>query len=140
MADMAEMKVGEVADQTGLSIRTLRHYDDLGIVTPSGRTPGGFRLYNQRDVERLLLVRRMKPLGFTLDQMREFLESADMLSESGAGQVSEVITGFKEETRRRLEKLRRQVIYAEEFLTQLNALSGSNDEHDQPTSTTAEIP
>lgn len=50
------MKIGEVAERTGLSIRSLRHYDEVGVVSPSGKTPGGFRLYSERDVERILLV------------------------------------------------------------------------------------
>ena len=72
MTGEAMRKIGEVAEATGLSIRTLRHYDDLGLVVPSGHTSGGFRLYTNDDVERLLLVRRMKPLGFSLERMRQF--------------------------------------------------------------------
>lgn len=79
MSEPTGMKIGEVAEQTGLSIRTLRHYDELGVVTPSGRTPGGFRLYSEVDVERLLLIRRMKPLEFSLEEIRTFLLSVDTL-------------------------------------------------------------
>ena len=54
------MHIGEVAERTSLSLRTLRHYDEIGLVIPSGRTEGGFRLYAEDDVARLMLVRRMK--------------------------------------------------------------------------------
>lgn len=118
------MKIGDVAERTGLSIRTLRHYDELGVVTPSGRTPGGFRLYGEADVDRLLLIRRMKPLGFTLEEIGKFLESAESLREAGgeSRQAQETVAHVEEETKIRLEKLRRQVSYAEEFLSQLEEL------------------
>ncbi|OEJ95543.1 MerR family transcriptional regulator [Streptomyces thermolilacinus] len=68
------MRIGEVAQRTGLSLRTIRHYEDAGIAAPSARTKGGFRLYTEQDVERLLAAARMRPLGFTVDEMREVLD------------------------------------------------------------------
>lgn len=106
-------RIGEVAERTGLSIRTLRHYDEVGVVSPSGYTPGGFRLYNEADIERILLIRRMKPLEFTLDEMREFLDAADHPDVPAA---RETIDRFRAEAHTRLERLRRRVGYAEEFL------------------------
>lgn len=67
------LQIGTVAEQTGLSVRTLRHYEDVGLVRPSARSAGGFRLYTADDVARLLLIRRMKPLGFTLEEMGRLL-------------------------------------------------------------------
>ena len=64
------MQIGEVAERTELSIKTIRHYDEVGLVTPSARSAGGFHFYTDADVQRLLVIRRMKPLGFTLDEMR----------------------------------------------------------------------
>lgn len=71
------MQIGEVADRVGLSLRTVRYYEELGIVTPIGRTSGGFRLYDEAAVERLALVRDLKPLGFSLEEIREIVELAD---------------------------------------------------------------
>lgn len=127
------LKIGEVVERTGLSIPTLRHYDNVGLITPSRRTPGGFRLYSEADVRRILLVRRMKPLGFTLDQMREFLEAAEILQRSGDRHETGVIqqerdgaeatlSAIREETRARYEKLRKQTSYAKEFLEMVNTL------------------
>jgi MerR family transcriptional regulator, copper efflux regulator len=91
--------IGEVADRLGLSLRTIRHYDEVGLVVPSGRTAGGFRLYTDEDVERLALIKRMKPLGFSLDEMRDLLEIRDSLtngtgSAEGARGASEAILGI----------------------------------------------
>lgn len=71
------MQIGEVAERVSLSLRTIRYYDEVGVVTPSARTKGGFRLYTEDDIARLLLVKCMKPLDFTLDEMRDFLQTLD---------------------------------------------------------------
>lgn len=76
-------QIGEVADAVGLSLRTIRYYDEIGLAPPSGHTTGGFRLYTDADIERLRLIKHMKPLDFSLDEMRQLLEAQDALS-SGA--------------------------------------------------------
>lgn len=109
------MKIGEVAERTELSIRSLRHYDEVGLVSPSAHSPGGFRLYTQADVERLLLIRRMKPLGFSLERMTDFrcaLDEQYTRPEASAATIAEIHT----ETTERLDRLRRHLTYAEEFL------------------------
>ena len=63
------MQIGEVGERTGLSLRTIRHYEEIGLVAPTARSKGGFRLYGEADVERLLLVKTMKPMEFTLEEM-----------------------------------------------------------------------
>ncbi|MFC8850416.1 MULTISPECIES: MerR family transcriptional regulator [unclassified Micromonospora] len=73
------MQIGEAADRVGLSIRTIRHYEDAGLIIPSARSEGGFRLYTEPDLDRLAVVKRMKPLGFTLDEMRDLLDVLDAL-------------------------------------------------------------
>jgi DNA-binding transcriptional MerR regulator len=68
------LQIGDVAQRTNLSIRTIRHWEEMGLLRPSARTAGGFRLYSEEDVARVRLLRYMKPLKFTLEQMRELLE------------------------------------------------------------------
>ncbi|MDT3329605.1 MerR family transcriptional regulator [Microbacterium sp. KSW-18] len=117
------MRIGEVAERTELSFRTLRHYDEIGLVTPSARTDGGFRLYTEGDVARILLIRRMKPLGFTLDEMRELLEVVDaMAGDADDPQIRARLDGVRAEAATRREKLRRQVEMADEFLDQLERI------------------
>lgn len=67
------MHIGEFAEKSGLSLRTIRHYDEVGLLKPSGRSEGGFRLYSQDDLSRLLLIRRMKPFGYSLDEVTALL-------------------------------------------------------------------
>jgi len=73
-------QIGEAADKVGLSLRTIRHYEEVGLVPPSGRSAGGFRLYTDEDIDRLRLVKHMKPLDFSLEEMRDLLQARDRLA------------------------------------------------------------
>lgn len=115
------MQIGEVAARTELSLRTIRHYETTGLVTPSARSQGGFRLYTESDVARLMVIRRMKPLGFTLDEMRALLDATDRL-DSGETlslaeheELLERIRGFERAAQERVADLRTQLARAEEF-------------------------
>ena len=120
MSGEATMHIGEVAERTGLSLRTLRHYDEVGLVTPSARTAGGFRLYTERDVQRLLAIRRMKPLGYTLEQMGELLRALDVLeSAPGDGPARAALAALTADAVERRERLSRHLAMADEFLAML---------------------
>jgi len=114
------MQIGELAERAELSLRTIRHYDEVGLLVPSGRSDGGFRLYTEGDLERLLLIRRMKPLGFTLEEMGELLAAIDAPQDPASAQR---LAAFHDEAVERREKLARQVGWADEFLGLLEARS-----------------
>ncbi len=119
----ATMHIGAVAERTGLSLRTLRHWDEVGLVRPSGRTEGGFRLYTEADVERILLVRRMKPLGFSLEEMSRLLELADRVAAGDAddavrAELSDLVAAAQE----RRADLARKLDMADELIALLRAL------------------
>lgn len=118
------MKVGEVADRLGLSVRTLRHYEDIDLVAPTARTEGNFRLYTEDDVRRLLIIRRMKPLGYSLDEMRTFLRAVDALHGSVEPDPAArtVIDEVRADARNRYERLLTHVEYATEFIGILDDL------------------
>ena len=78
------VQIGEVVSRTGLSHRTLRYYEEMGLLTPSSRTDGGFRLYGEADIERLLLITPMKPLGFSIEEMRQLVDALDVLGDPTA--------------------------------------------------------
>lgn len=82
-------QIGEVADEVGLSLRTIRYYEEIGLVEPSGRTEGGFRLYTDSDVERLRLVKALKPVGMSLETMADLVETADLVARSADGSRSD---------------------------------------------------
>jgi DNA-binding transcriptional MerR regulator len=70
------MRVGDLAKATGLTVRTLHHYDALGLVTPSARTPAGHRDYGPEDVRRLYQVVALRRLGFPLERVGALLDGA----------------------------------------------------------------
>jgi DNA-binding transcriptional MerR regulator len=70
------MRVGDLARSTGLTVRTLHHYDELGLVVPSGRTSGGHRDYDAGDVRRLYQVVALRRLGFALAEIGDLLDGA----------------------------------------------------------------
>jgi MerR family transcriptional regulator, thiopeptide resistance regulator len=74
----AAWKVGELARRTGLSVRALRYYDEIGLLSPSSRTEGGHRLYTGEDVVRLQRIKSLRALGFTLREVGEYLDGSDV--------------------------------------------------------------
>ena len=68
------LKVGELARRTGLTIRTLHHYDEIGLLKPSLHTEAGYRLYTRADVARLQQVLSLRQLGFALEEVRHCLD------------------------------------------------------------------
>lgn len=70
-------QVNEVAQLAGISVRTLHHYDRIKLLCPSGRTPAGYRLYTQADIDRLQEILFFKELSFALRDIKDILESPD---------------------------------------------------------------
>ena len=67
------LKIGEVANIAKVSIRTLHHYDEIGLLSPSGRTDSGYRLYSQADMEKLQQILFYKMLEFPLDKIHQLM-------------------------------------------------------------------
>lgn len=118
------MQIGEVAERVVLSLRTIRYYEEVGLVIPSARTQGGFRLYTEADVERLLLIRKMKPLDFSLEDMRGLLELLDTIDAQPEGtdrrDLLNRLAMYHLAARTRVEALRDQLSTAEAFAAQLS--------------------
>jgi MerR family transcriptional regulator, thiopeptide resistance regulator len=67
-------KIGDLAKQTGLSIRTLHYYDEIGLLKPSQHTEAGHRLYTEKDIIRLQQIVSLRQLGFSLEEIKNCLE------------------------------------------------------------------
>ena len=68
------LKVGDLAKQTGVSVRTLHYYDEIGLLSPSHRTEAGYRLYDESDIIRLQQIVSLRQIGFTLEQIGDCLD------------------------------------------------------------------
>jgi DNA-binding transcriptional MerR regulator len=69
VSDTRPLRVGEVAKATGLTVRTLHHYDEIGLLEPSERSDAGYRLYTDADVRRLYRIVALRGMGFSLDEI-----------------------------------------------------------------------
>ncbi len=84
------MRVGELAAHFGLNPKTIRYYEEIGLLKRAGRSASGYRLYTQRDVERVGFIRRAKMLGLSLDEIRDIL-SVQQTGSPPCGQVLDLI-------------------------------------------------
>jgi DNA-binding transcriptional MerR regulator len=81
----AHYTVGEAARLSHVSVRTLHHYDEIGLLVPSGRSPAGYRLYSESDLRRLQQILIYRELDFGLDEIAQILADADTATSSPAG-------------------------------------------------------
>lgn len=71
------LKIGELAQQAGVTVRTIRYYEELGLLSPAQTSPGGFRLYTDADLRRLNFIKRFKNLDFPLEEILRLLSSSE---------------------------------------------------------------
>lgn len=78
-------QIGEVAERTGVTQRTLRFYEEKGLLDPPERMDGGFRLYSDEDINRVTYIRRLQELlGFTLSEIKEMVDAEEELQQIAA--------------------------------------------------------
>ena len=84
------MRIGELATRFGLNPKTIRYYEEIGLLPRANRSESGYRFYDERDVERLGFIRRAKTLGLSLDEIRDILW-VQQIGEPPCGQVLSLI-------------------------------------------------
>jgi DNA-binding transcriptional MerR regulator len=103
---MTMMRIAEVAERTGVPATTLRYYEDIGLLSPAGRSNNGYREYDDRDLARLAFISRAKQLDIRLDELRELV---DVWDSDDCSQVQHrmlaVVDGRVAETRARMADL-----------------------------------
>ncbi|NJO38740.1 MAG: Cu(I)-responsive transcriptional regulator [Rhizobiales bacterium] len=68
------MNIGEAAERSGLPAKTIRYYEDIGLVVPRARKTNGYRDYDEQDLHRLRFVQRGRSLGFSVEECRDLLD------------------------------------------------------------------
>ncbi len=112
--DERVFKIGELARRTGLTVRTLHHYDEIGLLVPGRRTSSGHRLYGFDELERLQRILSLRQLGFSLEEIGGCLDSSDF-------SLLKVLELHVARLRERLEHERRQLDRLESVARQLRA-------------------
>jgi DNA-binding transcriptional MerR regulator len=102
-------KVGELARRTGLSVRTLRYYDEIGLLRPTHHSEAGYRLYAPPDIARLQQIRSLRELGFPLEEIRTLLDRPDV---SPQRVIALQLCRLKEQMERQRELCRRLEVIA----------------------------
>jgi len=132
------LHIGEAAERVGLSIRTLRHWEEVGLVTPTARSKGRFRLYSPDDLGRLLVVKSMKPMGFALEEMATLLslvEAARAFANRGEptpDDTAKVLGEYVVRTGERIERIKRDLGDAHDLLALLERCLGRESQRDSP--------
>ncbi|WP_137789293.1 MerR family transcriptional regulator [Bacillus sp. E(2018)] len=104
------LHIHKVSEMTGVTVRTLRHYDHIGLLQSSSKTEGGHRLYNHTDLKRLQQIQFMKKIGFRLNEIKNMLNSREWdWSDSLMNQLSYVKQ--EQENLRKIESTLRELIH-----------------------------
>ncbi|HIK16624.1 MAG TPA: MerR family transcriptional regulator [Leptolyngbyaceae cyanobacterium M33_DOE_097] len=103
------LKVGDLAKQTGVSVRTLHYYDEIGLLSPSHRTEAGYRLYGREDIIRLQQIVSLRQIGFSLEEIRECLEQRNF--------------SFDRVIQLHTARLREQIELSQKLLNRLEAIA-----------------
>ncbi|MFO1330633.1 MAG: MerR family transcriptional regulator [Rubrivivax sp.] len=112
------LKVGELARRTGLTVRTLHHYDQIGLLRPSGRSEGGYRLYAPADVARLHGIQALRRIGLPLDEIGAVLDADG--------------TDLRAMVERQLRALDHEIAQATRLRERLTLLQAKYDAGDRP--------
>jgi len=118
-------KIGELARRTGLTVRTLHHYDEIGLLSPAERSDGGHRVYEEADVQRLYRIVSLRSLGFPLDAIAQALDSQAFDAKAAVDDHLRRLEAQIAQEQQLLDKLRtlKQRLDADDFLTTIEEIT-----------------
>ena len=118
-------KIGELARRTGLTVRTLHHYDEIGLLSPEERSDGGHRVYGEADVQRLYRIVSLRSLGFPLDAIAAALDHEDFDPRAAVEDHLARLEAQMEQQRQLQARLRRLLerLDTEDFLTTIEEMT-----------------
>lgn len=124
------LQIGEVAEQTGVTQRTLRFYEEKGLLKPPTRMEGGFRLYSESDVKRVNHIRRLQDLlGVALADIKEMVDAEEMLRELRAQyDPKSGVAEKKRQLEKAIEVVQAQYAIVKQKTEQLDEMKGQIEE------------
>ena len=128
--DEAYLQIGEVAERTGVTQRTLRFYEEKGLLHPPTRMDGGFRLYSEQDVKRVEHIRRLQDLlGIALAEIKEMVEAEEVLRELRAQyRPDSAVTEKRRQLERAIEVVQRQYAIVKQKTEQMEEMKAHLEE------------
>lgn len=115
------LKIGDMANLAKVTARTVRYYEELGLLTPSETSSGGFRLYSESDLLRLIFIKRFKELDFSLEEIRKLLSGIDF-TQSKEEKIETIYQLLEEELRQincRLAELEKSQLHIKKAMHSL---------------------
>ena len=116
------LKIGAFAELADTNLRTLRYYEEVGLLKPTARSSGGFRYYRETDLNRIKLIKHLQDLGLTLEEIKKLLKDRSMQEDRSQAlvQVRETLRANRDLLNSRVEGLRRQFDRIEDALEKLS--------------------
>ena len=121
--EMTSYQIGEVAERSGFSTATLRYYEEIGLLPPTPRTAGGYRVYDQAVLDRLAFITRTRQLGCTLEEINDLTTAWD------GGRCGPVQDRLRLVVAEKLVAARRQIIELSRLTSDLQRAAASLEEH-----------
>ena len=119
-------QIGEVAERTGVTQRTLRFYEERGLISPTDRLEGGFRLYSRHDIERVALIKKLQELlGLSLAEIKEMVDAEQLRAQIRATfRPDRELPARRERVQLVIDATRRQLEIVEHKSQQLTEMRG----------------
>jgi DNA-binding transcriptional MerR regulator len=135
------IKVGELAKRTGKTVRAIHLYEELGLLTPSVRSKGGFRLYSPQAAKRIDWIQKLQDMGFSLTEIKAFLRLWEDSHTAPAAMetVREIFTDKLRETQQTIDRLTKLAAELSESLAYLESCKSCEPVHTQHECGTCEI-
>ncbi|HCR18667.1 MAG TPA: hypothetical protein DIU35_14405 [Candidatus Latescibacteria bacterium] len=108
------MHIGRLAQQAGTTTRTVRYYEEMGLIKPEGRSPGGFRCYSDQQLDRLRMIMSLKGMEFDLDQIKTILDKQSN-NDTGGKLASAILSDLNS----RLDEVDRQLEHYQQLKDKL---------------------
>ena len=108
------MHIGRLAQQAGTTTRTVRYYEEMGLIKPEGRSPGGFRCYSDQQLDRLRMIMSLKGMEFDLDQIKTILDKQST-NDTGGKLASAMLSDLNS----RLDEVDRQLEHYQQLKDKL---------------------
>ena len=100
------MHIGEVAHETDVPIKTIRYYEEVGVLPVPDRSPSGYRIYDADIIDRLQFIRASQSVGFTLSEIREIVDFRDR-GDAPCAHVLSLLLRHRDEYKKKIDDLRR---------------------------------
>jgi len=131
--DLSLIKVGELAKETGKTVRAIHLYEELGLLAPAIRSKGGFRLYHRRAVTRIDWITKLQDMGFSLTEIKAFLRDweSSTAAPKAISRMREIFADKLHETRETIARLNQLVIDLGETLAYMDSCRSCEPVHHQ---------